>query len=112
MEIRHLRSFVAAGEREHFGRAAEMLRLPQPAISRHIKSLEEDLGLALFERAGRRMRLSLAGRFFLEDAKRILNDVDRTRERARRVASGQIGTLRIGCNEPGSGYPIVLETVR
>lgn len=112
MELRHLRSFVAAAEGEHFGRAAELLRLPQPAISRHVKSLEEDLGLALFERAGRRIRLSLAGRFFLEDAKRILNDADRARERTRRVASGQVGTLRIGCNEPGSGYPIVLETMR
>lgn len=112
MEIRHLRSFVVAAEGEHFRRAADILRLPQPAISRHIKSLEEDLGLALFERVGRRMRLSIAGRFFLEDAKRILQELDRASDRARRVASGQVGTLRIGCNEPGSGYPVVLETMR
>lgn len=112
MEIRHLRSFVAAAEGEHFRRAAELLRLPQPAISRHVKSLENDLGVALFERAGRRMRLSAAGQLFLEDAKRILDDVSRARDRARRFASGETGTLRIGCNEPGSGYPVVLETLR
>src|SRR6201997_4843389 len=96
MELRHLRYFVAVGEEEHYGRAAQRLHLAQPALSRQIRDLEEEIGFRLFDRLPRGVKLSAAGKLFLSDARRILQDVDEARRRAERVALGEAGTLRIG----------------
>ena len=74
MELRHLRYFVAIGEVQHYGRAARSLRVAQPALSRQIQDLEEELGFKLFERLPRGVKLSAAGKLFLEDARRILQE--------------------------------------
>jgi DNA-binding transcriptional LysR family regulator len=58
MELRHLRYFIAVGEEQHYRRAAERLRVAQPALSRQIQELEEELGFKLFERLPRGVRIS------------------------------------------------------
>ena len=89
MELRHLRYFVAVGEEQHFGRAAERLHLAQPALSRQIQDLEDEIGFKLFERLPRGVKISAAGKSFLEDARRILQQVNEATLRAGRVASGK-----------------------
>src|SRR6266851_7153030 len=96
MELRHLRYFVAVGEEQHYGRAAERLRVAQPALSRQIQDLEEEIGFRLFDRLPRGVKISEAGKLFLDDARRILQEVNDAAARAKRIASGQSGTLRIG----------------
>ena len=76
MELRHLRYFLAVGEEQHYGRAARRLHVAQPALSRQIQNLEEEVGFKLFERLPRGVRLSAAGQLFLEDARRILQEVN------------------------------------
>ncbi len=96
MELRHLRYFVAVGEEQHYGRAARRLRVAQPALSRQIQDLEEEIGFRLFDRLPRGVKISEAGELFLNDARRILVEVNDATARAKRIASGQSGTLRIG----------------
>jgi DNA-binding transcriptional LysR family regulator len=96
MELRHLRYFVAVGEEQHYGRASRRLRVAQPALSRQIQDLEEEVGFKVFDRLPRGVKLSAAGKLFLEDARRILQAVSEARARAARVARGQSGTLRVG----------------
>jgi DNA-binding transcriptional LysR family regulator len=112
MELRHLRYFEAVGEEQHYGRAARRLRVAQPALSRQIQDLEEEIGFKLFERLPRGVTLSAAGKLFLEDARRILQDVDEAAARAARVALGRSGTLRVGFTENASWRGIVPESFR
>ena len=107
MELRHLRYFVAIGEEQHYGRAARRLRVAQPALSRQIQDLEEEVGFKLFERLPRGVKLSVAGKLFLEDARRILQEISEAAVRAGRVASGRSGTLRIGFTENSSWRGVV-----
>src|SRR6266851_3544732 len=99
MELRHLRYFVAVGEEQHYGRAAERLRVAQPALSRQIQDLEEEIGVKLFDRMPRGVKISAAGMSFLNDSRRILQQVNEATMRAGRVAHGQSGTLRVGFTE-------------
>jgi DNA-binding transcriptional LysR family regulator len=112
MELRHLRYFVAVGEEQHYGRAALRLRVVQPALSRQIQDLEEEVGFKLFERLPRGVKLSAAGKLFLEDARRILQEVNEAAARAARVARGQAGTLRVGFSENASWRGVVPESFR
>src|SRR5215510_9053027 len=95
MELRHLRYFVAVAEELHFGRAAARLHIVQPALSRQIRALEEEMGLTLFERDRRRVALTPAGSVFLNEARVLLGHVNRAVEAARRAARGELGSLRI-----------------
>jgi DNA-binding transcriptional LysR family regulator len=112
MELRHLRYFVAIGEEQHYGRAARRLRVAQPALSRQIQDLEEELGFKLFDRLPRGVKLSAAGKLFLEDAQRILQEVSEAAVRAGRVASGRSGTLRVGFTENASWRGVVPDSFR
>src|SRR5579862_8592395 len=112
MELRHLRYFVAVGEDQHYGRAAERLGIAQPALSRQIQDLERELGFTLFERLPRGVRLSAAGKLFLSDARRLLQDIVEAKRRAERVASGKAGTLRVGFVEMLSWHGVVPDTFR
>jgi DNA-binding transcriptional LysR family regulator len=112
MELRHLRYFIAVGEEQHFGRAAERLHVAQPPLSRQIRDLEREIGFLLFDRLPRGVRLSAAGKVFLSDARRILHDVDDARSRAERVALGNAGTLRIGIAMALSWHGAVADTFR
>jgi DNA-binding transcriptional LysR family regulator len=112
MELRHLRYFIAVGEEQHYGRASLRLGVAQPALSRQIQDLEEEIGFDLFDRLPRGVKLSAAGKLFLEDARRILQTVDEATARAARVARGQSGTLRVGFAENASWHGIVPDSFR
>jgi DNA-binding transcriptional LysR family regulator len=112
MDFHRLRYFIAVAEAEHFHHAADRLHVAQPALSRQVKLLEEELGVALFERLGRGVRLTEAGRVFLADTKRALLELDRAREHARQVADGRAGTLRICFIEIASGHGVLPDTIR
>ena len=112
MELRHLRYFVAVGEEQHYGRGAQRLRVAQPALSRQIQDLEEEIGFKLFDRLSRGVKLSAAGKLFLEEARRILQQVNDATRRAKRVASGQSGTLRVGFIESMSWHGVVPDSFR
>ena len=107
MELRHLRYFVAVGEEEHFGRAAQRLRVAQPALSRQIQDLEREIGFQLFDRLSRGVKISSAGKLFLNEARGILQQLNEATERAQRVARGQSGTLRVGFTENSSWRPVL-----
>src|SRR5260370_9228805 len=112
MELGHLRYFVAIGEEQDYGRAARRLRVAQPAFSRQIQDLEEELGFKLFERLPRGVKLSAAGKLFLEDARCILQEVSDSAGRAGRVARGKSGTLRVGFAENASWRGVVPDSFR
>ena len=112
MELRHLRYFVAVGEEQHYGRAAQRLRVAQPALSRQIQDLEEELGFKLFDRLPRGVKINPAGKLFLDDARSILQQVNEAAARAGRVARGQSGTLRVGFTENASWHGVVPDSFR
>ena len=112
MELRHLRYFITVGEEQHFGRASRRLRVAQPALSRQVQDLEEEIGFKLLDRLPRGVKLSAAGELFLRDARRILQDVDEATARAARVAHGQSGTLRVGFAENASWHGVVPDSFR
>ncbi|MEQ3552891.1 LysR substrate-binding domain-containing protein [Pseudonocardia nematodicida] len=94
--LAQLEGFVAVAEELHYGRAAERLSLTQPPLSRRIQLLEQSLGVALFDRVGRGVVLTAAGRRFLTDARRLLELAESAVHAARRAGSGEEGTLVLG----------------
>lgn len=111
MELRKWRYFLVAAEEVSFGRAAYRLNVTQPALSQHIHELEQELGVLLFDRIPRGVRLSQAGLAFVEEARRVLGDIDHAIDRARRTARGELGVLRIAYNETCAQLPIVAEAL-
>lgn len=95
MELRELRSFLAAAEDLHFGRAARRLHLTQSAVSKQVRRLESELECALFRRQGRQVRLAPAGHALIERARRILALADDCPALARRAEAGRIGVLDV-----------------
>ena len=96
MDVRRLRYFVAVAEESSFSRAAERLRIAQPPLSGHIKELERDLGVLLFERSNRGVRMTEAGQLLLEEARRIFVQLDQTVRAVQRVGHGEVGRLTLG----------------
>lgn len=96
LELRQLRYFVMVAELEHVGRAAKALNLTQSPLSRQIMDLEAKLGLELFHREKKRIRLSSTGRDFLHEAKMLLAQADKLSRYAEALAAGQSGTLIVG----------------
>nr|WP_251142371.1 LysR family transcriptional regulator [Streptomyces sp. COG19] len=94
--LSQLESFVAVAETLHYGRAAERLSMTQPPLSRRIQLLERELGVHLFDRSGRSVRLTAAGQAFLGDARRILGLTEQAALSVRRTLAGEIGTVALG----------------
>src|SRR5882757_8950318 len=89
VELRHLRYFVAVAEMENISRAALRLRVSQPALSRQIRDLEDEIGVPLFERRGKSVSLTESGRVFSKDAREVFLHADGAVEKARAVASAE-----------------------
>lgn len=94
MTLNQLTYFQTIARLEHFRQAAAQLNLSQPSLSRSIASLEEELGIILFERQGRNIRLTKYGRIFLEYTDRILNEVTTAKNRMQQL-SGNKGHVDI-----------------
>jgi len=96
VELRHLRFFVAVAEELHFSRAAERLRTSQPHVTRQIRDLEREIGAPLLLRTKRRVELTEAGRAFLKEARRAIEQAERSVQAARKAARGELGRLSVG----------------
>jgi len=96
MELRHLRYFVTVAQTLNFTKAAERLHMAQPPLSRQIRELEEELGVDLFDRRGKRILLSSAGEIFADRARRILAETDAAVIDSQRAARGEIGHIAVG----------------
>ncbi|HKB90834.1 MAG TPA: LysR substrate-binding domain-containing protein [Opitutaceae bacterium] len=96
MELRHLRYFVAVAEEQNVTRAAERLHVSQPPLSRQIRNLEDELGVALFTRSAKSVHLTEAGLVFLGEARAVLERADSAVRTVKAVASGQRGEIHLG----------------
>jgi DNA-binding transcriptional LysR family regulator len=111
VELRQLRYFVTVAEELHFSHAAERLHMSQPPLTQQIQRLEAELGVRLFDRTTRRVRLTDAGRILLDDGARILTQVDRAVEAVRGAGRGDRGRLVLGfvSSAPYEILPVALD---
>ena len=98
MDIRHARTFVTVAELRTVSKAAVQLRIAQPALSRQIAALEDELGLKLFDRVGRGLVLTGAGEQLLQDCRSVLDSVSAVGERARLLRRGDAGLLKVAAS--------------
>ncbi len=96
LELRRLHYFLVVAETLHFGRAAAALYISQPALSKQIRQLEEELGVTLLKRNTRRVTLTAAGRILLEEGKEALAQFDRVVADTRSAGRGDVGRLGVG----------------
>ena len=96
MELRHLRYFVAVGEEQNMSRAALKLHISQPALSKQIRDLEDEIGFSLLQRTAKSVRLREAGRTFLDNARALLQHADGAVKEARAAASAEPSELHLG----------------
>ena len=95
MDLRRLRTFVAVADLGTVSKAAVRLRIGQPALSRQISDLQQELGLRLFDRVGRGLVLTVEGAQLLADCRRVMSDLDAVRERAEVLRRGDKGVLKV-----------------
>ena len=96
IDLRQLRYFLAVAEELHFGRAAERLGMAQPPLTQQIQKLEGALGYRVFVRHSRKTTLTEAGSVLLDEARRILREVDQAIEHTQRAGRGETGQLIVG----------------
>ena len=112
MELRHLRYFTVVAEEGHFTRAAERLGMQQPPLSQQIRALEQELGFELFRRHPKGAALTAGGEVFLQEARAILQGVDRAVERAARANDGVDGRLAVGFTSSAAAHPLIPRLMR
>lgn len=98
MDLRHVRTFVTVAEIGTVSKAAERLHVAQPALSRQIANLEDELGLKLFDRVGRRLMLTSEGERLLNDCRGLLNYARAVGEQAQVLRRGDVGVLRVSAS--------------
>jgi DNA-binding transcriptional LysR family regulator len=96
MELRHLRYFLAVAEALNFTKAAAQLRIAQPALSRRVQDLEDEIGVDLLKRSPRGVTLTAEGKLFVEKTRHLLKLADESVEQARALARGEYGELHVG----------------
>lgn len=96
MDLKRLKSMTVLAEELHFGRAAERLGIAQPALTQQIQSLEREIGVQLFSRTKRSVRLTISGQVMLGEAVRTLQQVERTVLVVKQAGRGQLGHIEIG----------------
>jgi DNA-binding transcriptional LysR family regulator len=96
MDLRSLRQFLVLAEELHFGRAAERLCISQPPLSKHIQQMESRLGVKLFERNQRNVRLTPSGIVLVEEARRLLAQAELAVQTVQRAQNADVGRVRIG----------------
>lgn len=96
MNFEQIKYFLALADELHFWRTSEKIFITQSALSRHIKSIERELGIELFARDKRNVKLTKAGKFLRGEYSRILTDFESVTRHAKQIAEGEIGTIRIG----------------
>ena len=106
MILRHINYFLAVAQYQSFTRAAESLYVSQPALSQQIKQLEENLGVSLFDRSGRRVKLTDAGEVYARYARRALQDLEEGRRALHDVQNLSRGALRIAITPTFTTYLI------
>ena len=111
VELRQLEYFMAVAEELHFGRAAARLHISQPPLTVHIKRLEEELGVSLFDRTSRRVSLTSEGARFRDLIGPILQDLEEAVEDLREIKAGRRGRVRVGFVSSAS-YELVPASVR
>lgn len=104
MDLRDLTYFETIAEVGHLGRAAEKLNRSQPALTKSIQRLEESLGARLFQRDGRRIKLTEVGKLLLTRGRQLQLSIAQTRREVRDFASGVIGNIRLGCAASMADY--------
>ncbi len=112
MELRHLRYFVAVAEEEHMTRAALRLGIQQPPLSQQIRDLERELGVELFDRTPRSVKLNTAGSVFLDDARTLLTLADEAVMRVRQSARGELGRIAVGYTSSASLHDRIPRIIR
>jgi LysR family transcriptional regulator, hydrogen peroxide-inducible genes activator len=114
MNLRDLHYLVALADHRHFGRAAAASFVSQPTLSTQIKKLEDELGVALVERAPRKVMLTPTGHDIADRARRILAEVEQLKESARRTRDPEAGSVRLGIFPTLGPYllPHVLPKIR
>ena len=106
MELRHLRYFAAVAEEQNITKAAVRLHVSQPPLSRQIRDLEEELGVALLERGAKSVKLTGAGRIFPGQANAVLARAEQERDAVRAFANQCTGELHVArgvCAFPNGG---------
>src|SRR5712692_11769880 len=96
MELRHLRYFLAVGEALNFTKAAAQLRVAQPALSRQVQDLEDEIGVDLMKRSPRGVTLTAEGRLFLDEVRELLKRADESVEKVRALARGEYDQSHVG----------------
>lgn len=107
IEVRQARYFLAVAETLHFGRAAERLAMSQPPLSQAILQLERQLGVALFDRSGRKVTLTETGRVFAAECRTLVAAAQHAQEIATQAEAGLAGTLRIGLVTSALSEPLL-----
>jgi len=96
MEFRHLKYLLALGKELHFAKAAEKLFITQPALSKQIMQLEDELGTKLLNRTKRSVSLTPAGKYLMDEAEYIINHLNRVVDATKRKGEGEAGEIRVG----------------
>lgn len=104
VDLQRIETFLHAAQNLNFSEAARVLHLSQPTVSHHIKTLEQELGVTLFERQGAAIKLTDAGRLMLPWAKRMLRDSIELQEMMESLKKGLAGELRIACSTTAGKY--------